>query len=190
MIDVFDAERLFKLRLYVARYGEMDNARWWNTNGLLGPRGAAVLKRGFPVTYSFAQARIVFTVARQHCHDWFDPPGCLTLWNLPAAVEDQFEAHWSHWLDDVEQWRLVFAALAKMSPSSDLLQTLAEFDLITPAQIEAVQKLRRSAEKRAVPLSVIHTVNDETLTLLAAGFARGEPGQLAVPYARLDDAAQ
>lgn len=77
-----------------------------------------------------------------------------------------------------------------MSPSSDLLQTLAEFDLITPAQIEAVQKLRRSAEKRAVPLSVIHTVNDETLTLLAAGFARGEPGQLAVPYARLDDAAQ
>lgn len=190
MIDVFNVERLFKLRLCVARYGEMDGARWWNTNGLLGPRGAAVLKRGFPVTYSFVQARIVFTVARQRCHDWFDPPGCLTLWSLPATVEDQFEAHWPQWLDAGERWRPVFAALAKTSPSSNLLQTLAEFDLITPAQVEAVQKLRRSAENRAVPLSGMHTVNDETLTLLAAGFTRGEPGQLAVPYARLDDTAQ
>jgi hypothetical protein len=26
-----DLERLLKLRVVVARYGEMDGARWWNT---------------------------------------------------------------------------------------------------------------------------------------------------------------
>ncbi|MFN5116778.1 MAG: hypothetical protein ACK5FE_13410 [Cyanobacteriota bacterium] len=28
-----DFKRLFKLRLVVARHGEMDAARWWNTQG-------------------------------------------------------------------------------------------------------------------------------------------------------------
>ena len=55
-----DFERLLKLRLVVARHGEMDAARWWNTQGMLGRRGAVVLKRGFPSTHHFAQARIVF----------------------------------------------------------------------------------------------------------------------------------
>ena len=32
-----DLDLLFKLRLLVARYGEMDVAKWWNTNGILGP---------------------------------------------------------------------------------------------------------------------------------------------------------
>jgi hypothetical protein len=68
MTDALDFERLFKLRLVVARQGEMDGARWWNTLGLLGPRGAAVLKRGFPATHLFTQARIVFTVARHRCN--------------------------------------------------------------------------------------------------------------------------
>ena len=188
MTDALDFERLFKLRLVVARQGEMDGARWWNTLGLLGPRGAAVLKRGFPATHLFTQARIVFTVARHRCNEWFNPPACLTLWNLPAAVEDQFEAHWQRWLDEEERWRPLFTALAT-SASGDLLQRLATFDLITPAQTRTVLKLRRSAENRAVPLSGTHPVNDETLTLLAAGFTRGDPGQPAIPYARRDDAA-
>lgn len=28
-----DLERLLKLRLVVARFGEMDLAKWWNTKG-------------------------------------------------------------------------------------------------------------------------------------------------------------
>ena len=35
-----DLERLLKLRLVVGRIGEMDRARWWNTQGQLGPYGA------------------------------------------------------------------------------------------------------------------------------------------------------
>lgn len=54
-----DLERLLKLRLAVARFGEMDLSGWWNTKGQLGRLGAAILKRGFPRTYRFAQARAV-----------------------------------------------------------------------------------------------------------------------------------
>ncbi len=66
--NAIDYERLLKLRLVVARVGEMDLARWWNTQGLLGTRGKVVLARGFPHTHCFAQARVVFTVARARCH--------------------------------------------------------------------------------------------------------------------------
>src|SRR5688500_13854218 len=31
-----DSDRLLKLWLVVARHGEMDMARWWNTHGMLG----------------------------------------------------------------------------------------------------------------------------------------------------------
>jgi len=34
-----DLERLMKLRLVVARYGEMDLAGWWNAKGMLGRLG-------------------------------------------------------------------------------------------------------------------------------------------------------
>jgi hypothetical protein len=36
-----DLDLLLKLRLVVARYGEMDGARWWNTRGQLGRFGAS-----------------------------------------------------------------------------------------------------------------------------------------------------
>ena len=57
-----DFDRLFKLRLVVSRFGEMDLAKWWNTKGQLGRLGAAALRRGFPRTHRFAQARAVFAV--------------------------------------------------------------------------------------------------------------------------------
>src|SRR5688500_19898895 len=58
-----DLDRLLKLRLVVARFGEMDLAKWWNTKGQLGRLGTAALRRGFPRTHYFAQARSVFAVA-------------------------------------------------------------------------------------------------------------------------------
>ncbi len=43
-----DLDRLLKLRLVVARFGEIGIlAKWWNTKGQLGmPSGAAALRRG------------------------------------------------------------------------------------------------------------------------------------------------
>jgi len=179
-----DLARLLRLRLVVARHGEMDVARWWNTQGVLGRRGAIAFGRGFPSTHYFAQARVVFAVARSRCHELFDPPGCMTLWTLPVDVEDQFAEHWQAWLNESTRWTPFFDELAKDN-GHDLLRTLAKLHLVSEAQLDAVGKLRRSAENRAVPLPGTHQPNDEIFTLLAAGFARGEPGNLAIPYARL-----
>ncbi len=128
------------------------------------------MSRGFPRTHRFAQARLVFEVARARCAEVFDPPGCVTLWNLPPAIEDQFDARWARWLEDRDAWSEFFAAIEP-----------------PPTDLDAVSKLRRSAEGRAVPLPGVHVVTDPLLTQLAAGFSRGEPGKLAVPYARMED---
>ena len=187
MPPTIDFNRLFKLRLVVARHGEMDGARWWNTKEVLGSTGVSVLTRepGFPKTHSFAQARIVFEVARSRCHELFDPPGCMTLWSLPAAIEEQFQEHWQRWLDEPETWKPMFQAIVGQS-RAELLETMAKFALISPEQREAVGRLRRAAENRAVPISGTYLPDDDILTLLAAGFSRGEPGNLAIPYARLE----
>lgn len=179
-----DFERLFKLRLVVARHGEMDGARWWNTQGVLGRRGGVVLKRGFPSTHRFARARIVFEVAKSRCHELFDPPGCMTLWNLPAQLEDQLQEHWQAWLDQRDRWAPVFERVERQS-DNDLLASLDELELLSPRQREAICQLKRSQDDRAVLLSGSHVPSDEIVTLLAAGFSRGEPGAPAIPYTRL-----
>ena len=180
-----DVERLFMLRLVVGRHGEMDGARWWNTQGMLGPRGAIVLKRGFPSTHAFVQARIVFEVARNRCREVFDPPGCMTLWTLPAEIEDSFEEHWQQWLDEPSKWAPVFQSVAGQA-GNDVLKALAELELVSSTHLEQVARLRRSAENRAVPLAGTYHPDDDIITMLAAGFARGEVGHPAIPYARLE----
>ena len=111
-----DLDRLLKLRLLVARYGEMDLARWWNTRGQLGRLGAAALRRGFPRTHRFAQARSVFAVAAHRCAEVFDPPGCVTLWRLPDSVEEEFDARWEHWVDNSSTWNPFFEQLESKRP--------------------------------------------------------------------------
>ncbi len=181
-----DLDHLLKLRLVVARHGEMDIARWWNTQGMLGRYGAVALSRGFPKTHYFVQARIVFAVARSRCQELFDPPGCMTLWSLPATIEEQFEAQWQNWLDRTEGWTPFFQQFALLR-SEDLLGSLQVLELVSPAHIEAVGKLRRSAEGRAVPIPGTHTPSNDMFTLLAAAFSRGVSGNPAVPYAKLED---
>jgi hypothetical protein len=181
----FSLDRLLRLRLVVARYGEMDLARWWNTKEVLGRRGTVLFKRGFPVTHLFAQANAVFAVARSRCKELFSPPGCMTLWELPPNKEDQFDECWQSWLDEAPSWTSFFDKLAGLQ-GENLLQELSRFGLLDQSHLNTVSKLRRSAEGRAVPLPGLHVVNDEVLTLLAAGFALGEPGNPSIPYARLE----
>lgn len=183
--STIDFDRLLKLRLVVARHGEMDAAKWWNTQGMLGRRGSVVLKRGFPSTHYFAQARIVFEVAASRCRELFDPPGCMTLWGLPAEVEEKFQEHWQDWLAETDEWTPVFQWIEAQS-GADLLQSLGEVDLISRAQADDVSKLRRSSEHHAVPIPGTFRPHDEVITLLAAGFACGDAGNPAVPYAKLE----
>jgi hypothetical protein len=185
--DTIALDRLLKLRLVVARFGEMDLAKWWNTKGQLGRLGAAALRRGFPRTHHFAQARSVFAVAAHRCSEVFDPPGCVTLWRLPEPVEEAFEARWELWLDHASDWTTFFERLASLS-GTDLVAILRDLELVEPRDVEAFGKLKRSAEGRAVPLPGMFSGTDADVALLALGFARGEPSAPSVPYARRADA--
>ncbi len=182
-----DLDRLLKLRLVTARFGEMDLARWWNTKGQLGSLGAAALRRGFPRTHYFAQARSVFAVAAHRCAEVFDPPECVTLWRLPELIEEEFDARWEHWLDHAPDWAPFFQRLEGLQ-NSDLVEALGSFGIVNDRDVERLVRLRRSAEGRAVPLPGIFSGTDDDVALLAIGFARAEPGALAVPYARTGDA--
>jgi hypothetical protein len=182
-----DLDRLLKLRLLIARFGEMDLARWWNTRGQLGPLGAAALRRGFPRTHRFAQARSVFAVAAHRCAEVFEPPGCVTLWRLPEAVEEEFDARWEHWLDKADDWTSFFEQLEALQ-GDELTAILLAFEVVSEQDIERYVTLRRSAEGRAVPLPGVFSGTDSDVALLALGFARGKPSALAVPYAMKADA--
>jgi hypothetical protein len=182
-----DFDRLLKLRLLVARFGEMDLAKWWNTKGQLGRLGAAALRRGFPRTHRFAQARSVFAVAAHRCAEMFDPPGCVTLWRLPEAIEEEFDARWEYWLDNASDWTAFFEKLESIQ-GNDLTAILRAFEVVSDRDLDAYARLRRSAEGRAVPLPGLFSGTDDDVALLALGFARGEPSALAVPYARRAEA--
>src|SRR6266478_5996367 len=110
-----DIDRLLKLRLVVARFGEMDIAKWWNTKSQLGRFGTAALRRGFPRTHYFAQARSVFAVAANRCKEVFDPPGSVTLWHLDVETEDAFDARWEYWLDHAAEWQSFFQQVESIS---------------------------------------------------------------------------
>src|SRR5438105_1704856 len=122
-------DRLLKLRLVIARFGEMDLARWWNTRGQLGGLGAAAIRRGLPRTHYFAQARSVFAVAAHRCAEIFDPPDSVTLWRLPEAIEEEFEAKWEHCLDHAAEWAPFFQRLENLQ-EKDLRVALRSFDLV------------------------------------------------------------
>ncbi len=184
---MLDLDRLLKLRLVIARFGEMDLAKWWNTKGQLGRLGASVLRRGFPRTHRFAQARAVFAVAAARCAEVFDPPECVTLFRLPESIEEDFDARWEYWLDNAAEWAPFFEQLEKLD-GTDLAAALSSLALVKNSDVDASAKLRRSAEGRAVPLPGLFSGSEDDVSLLALGFSRGEPGALAVPYARRADA--
>lgn len=178
-----DLDNLLKLRLVVARFGEMDLARWWNTKGQLGRLGTMALRRGFPRTNHFAAARSVFAVAAHRCQEVFDPPDCVTLWSLPPSFEEEFDARWEHWIDDAPAWAPLFEQLESLR-GDDLVGAFQRLALVREHDVEAASRLRRTAENRAVQLPSSFTGTDHDTALLALGFARSEPGALAVPYMR------
>ncbi|MCX6877540.1 MAG: BrxE family protein [Verrucomicrobia bacterium] len=180
-----EPSHLLKLRLAVARFGEMDGAGWWNTKGILGPTGKSALSRGFPETHLFAQTRIACAVATARCNSIFAPPGCLTLWNLPAEVEDQIAAAWPIWCRSPDSWLPFFDDLAGRN-SGNLVQHLRELELIDPKTEAAVVPLKRSAEGKSVPLPGTGKPDLATLMLLAAAFSKGEKLKPAIPYIRRD----
>lgn len=182
-MTTIDQETLLRLRAVVARVGEMDLARWWNTDGQLGPKGAEVLRRGLPRTHYFAQARSVFAVASHRCDEVFNPPNSITLWRLPAQLEEQFDARWEHWLDNAREWEGFFERVAAIE-TADLAAALQAFDLADPATLSAVERLQLAPGGRSISLPSTFSGKQSDIELLAAAFGRGSVGSLTVPYAR------
>lgn len=187
MPNTIDLERLLKLRVIVARYGEMDGARWWNTRGQLGTLGASVLRRGFPRTHWFAQARSVFAVAGERCREVFDPPRSVTLWRLTEDIEEEFDTKWEHWLDHAAEWAPFFEKAAALGDAG-LDSVLQSFDLVSSQDLDAFARSRRSPDAPALQLPAAFAGTNDDVGFLALGFARGEPGALVVPYARTAEA--
>lgn len=180
-----DVERLFKLRVVIARAGEMDLARWWNTRGQLGPLGAKALRRGLPRTHRFAQARSVIAVAAHRCREVYAPPGAVTLWDLPAALEEMLDARLEVWLDAAPEWEPFFLAVEALR-WDHLRNDLGALGLVKSTELEAAARLRRSAEGRAVAIPGIYSGSDDDIAQLALGFALGEAGAPVVPFMRID----
>jgi hypothetical protein len=176
-----DLDWLLRLRVVVARCGEMDAQRWWNTEGQLGPYGAKVLKRGFPRTHHFAQARSVFAVAAHRCAEIFDPPDAATFWCLSDEAEEAFDARWEAWLDDATTWAPFFESVAALK-NFDVVAALKELSLVDEADVDAAAKLKVADSEKGVLVPGPFDLRRTAVAPLALGFGRGAKGDLRVPY--------
>lgn len=176
-----------KIRVAVARCGEMDVAKWWNTTGQLGSLGARMLSRGLPRTHHFAQARSVFAVAAHRCAQVFDPPECATFWHLTDRIEDEFDSRWEGWLDEAGRWKDFFERVASIK-DPDVTSVLRDLELVSSTEVEEAQSLRRSAERNSVLLPNSFSRDHGSVALLALGFGLSGVADLAVPYARREAA--
>lgn len=178
-----DYEWLLKLRVAVARCGEMDLARWWNTSKQLGPSGASVLKRGFPRTHHFAQARNVMAVASHRCDQLLAQTDAITLWRLPEAVENRFESLWENWLDRHAEWRSYFEAVAAIR-SGDVVAATTGLGLVTSDEVKALRALRTAPDGRGLSVAKAFTGQRTQIALLALGFSAGSANDPVVPFVR------
>jgi hypothetical protein len=171
-------ELLFKLRLVVGRFGEMDNAGWWNTKEVLGPTGRIVYQRGFPRTHSFTRARVVFTVARERTQQLLKRPNALTLWRLTPSIDDQFESRWHDWLKEPARWQPFFEKVEALE-GEDLSAILGALELTSAPILDAASQLR--PKNGAAQLSDT-TLTPTTIQSLAAAYCLGKPGRPVVPF--------
>src|SRR5262245_53726871 len=174
---------LLKLRVAVARCGEMDLARWWNTSKQLAPAGTSVLKRGFPRTHHFAQARSVMAIASHRCDQLLSQNDAVTLWRLPEMLEDRFESRWETWLDRHSDWRSFFEAVAA-TRTGDVIAVATDFGLVTGDEVKALRALRATPGSRGLSVGKSFTGQRRQIALLALGFSLGRTNEPLVPFVR------
>ena len=178
--------KIVALRIVVARQGEMDRSKWWNTQGLLSSVGELAISRGFPKTHVFARARAAFAVAASRSEEVFNPPDSYTLWRLPVEIEDQIEDAWSGWLESPEEWQNLLRKINEAA-SSELKSILASLELLSDETTSLAKGLRRADDLKSVPLRIEGQTVIEAIELLAIAHASSEPGKLAVPFIREAD---
>ena len=68
-------------------------------------------------------------MAAQRCREVFDPPECVTLWNLPESIEEEFDARWEYWLDHATD-RVPFFQKLETVASLDPVTVMQTFELV------------------------------------------------------------
>jgi len=179
-------KKIVALRMAVARQGEMDRSKWWNTKGLLSRVGELAISRGFPKSHVFARARAAFAVASARSEEVFNPPDSYTLWRLPVEIEDQIEDAWSGWLESPEAWQDLLERV-DAAGSSDLATVLTSLELVSEQIVSRAKGLRRADDLKSVPLKIDGETVIEAIELLAIAHGSSEPGKLAVPFIREED---
>jgi hypothetical protein len=180
-VDI-DLKHLYKLRAAVGRFGEMDAAGWWNTQGVLGTRGSAVYKRGLPQTHFLARVRVVSSVAQERSHSLYPAPDVATLWSLPAALERALSFQERSWATNGiqdDEW-MGFEKTLASPPTGDLVGWLADLGLVETDVARRVVSLAPVGGGTGIP--VLGPVSNEAIQLLAAGHSRGGPKHLMVPF--------
>ena len=175
-------DNLLRLRMAVGRYGEMDQAGWWNTKGLLGPTGETLFSRGFPRTHALIQARTVFTVADARCASLLSLPDATTLWRLPAELEDQFQTRWSYWLSNSSGWEAFIRRVDETMTANGLLSGLMSLNLIGEHHKQAAEKAAAQRHDNYVSIGALEHIDEDVIANLAATFAAGTSKDLVVPF--------
>jgi hypothetical protein len=173
-------ELLFKCRLIVGRYGEMDIARWWNTSGIMSGLGAKVASRGLPRTEFYGRARALFAVASHRTQEFFSPPGSCTLWSMPPSVENALDEAMIRWAHEGRNWPEVEGAVAELKPGT-LGQGLRKADLLSEETAGLIERLKNGPEGKSIRLPDASLITDDTVTLLAAAFTRSSGDSLRLP---------
>lgn len=179
--EEIDAEWLFKLRVVIARCGEMDLGRWWNSGKQLAAAGASVLSRGLPRTHYFAQARCVTAIAEQRCIQLLGNDRAITLWRLPASIEEGIERCWEGWIDDAAAWTEFFTSVAALS-EGDAANALKSLGLVDAAELKAAAGLKRSGDERGIAVAKSFSGSRRELALLALGFGASGVNDPVVPF--------
>lgn len=180
--DILNLERVLRLRAAVGRFGEMDCAGWWNTQGVLGTRGKAVYKRGLPRTHFFARVRVVSSVAAERSRSVYPAPDAATLWSLPPALERAMSFHEREWAiggTAADGWPDFETAIAA-PPDGELLKWLVELGLVSADLTTIVKSLAQAPGGKGIV--VPGPLTDDAVQLLAAAHSRGGPKDLVVPF--------
>jgi hypothetical protein len=182
-LNQIDPRKLLEARLWVARLGERDVYGWWATDGVLGKDGAFVGPRVLPLTHATGRARIALTVAAHACAQRHPDPKAISLFRLDPHTEDRLDSLLVERLSERDWWAAMMSRLEGVQAGVDIGRTLVAAGIVTPKDLVRVESLELGPGERSLPLPPAPD-EDETdvLQLLAAGFVRSKPGQLAVPY--------
>lgn len=181
-------EELFDLRYRIARVGESDWLGWWESEALSGP-GLYAMERLFRRTPRLTAAHVSILAARAR-HDQVVPKEDLVhLFNFGETFEGEFE----RWLIDRKADGWDPPELPEAPPDGASSSTESAF-----VALELPEEQGHGDAEDMNGLRVLGTIESQEMEepvrrreiagRLASAYRVGGPGELVVPYFRIQEA--